>query len=154
MKRISRIALRNLRVCGFLCVMLLLYFSVSRQWPWLFGTRPVFRSEIPVSIALSVTDWNEMKDIQPTVIDSPPSCTSIVGVMQEARSSSDHKCSNAGTLTFYYRDGQSLQIGILPGHHNNRYEFRYNHTLYSLSRSRFLEALQAGGTDISKIPQI
>ena len=154
MKGLLKISGRILGVCIALFLMLFLFVFVSHQYPWLFGSKPAFRSEIPVAIDLSFSDWSEMKDIQLKTIDSAPSCASILGVFRGARSSSEHKCVNAGSLTFHYRDGQSLQLGILPGHHSSRYEFRYNHVLFSLPRSRFLEALQSAGIDISKVPQI
>jgi len=155
MKRFLTVAAKTLQVCAVLFLMLLLLGFVYRQAPWLFGSKPIFRTEVPLTIELFIIDWkHEGKDIPMKTIDLPASCTRLIEVMQEARSSSEHQCVDSGSLMFHYRDGQSLQVGILPGHHKSRYEFRYDHKLYSLPRSRFLEALESSGIDISKIPQI
>ena len=143
--------LKILGVCGVLFLILLLTVCVAREWPWLFGSKPQLRQEIPVRIQLAATDWQEMGDDKLSTLTPESSYVGIVDALRNARSSREHQCINFATMIFYYRDGQSVRFGLLPGHHSSRYEFRYNHLLYSMPRLRFFGALKAAGIDPKQI---
>ena len=112
--------LNILGVCGILLLAFLLSVYLIRQYTCLFGRKPAFRSEIPVRIEFTRTDWEGMKEIQLKTIDLAPSCANLLGILQQARSSTEHQCVNVGFMRLHYHDGLSVELGILPGHHSNR----------------------------------
>jgi len=136
----------------------LLALLVIRNWPWLFGSKPSFRSDAPAVIDVSVIDWAQIEpalrnNAYSKTIDSSSACVKILKVIAGAQKSIEHQCLTAGKITIHYSDGVSVQLGFLPGHHTSRYEFRYNGALYSMPRSQFLDVMQSVGVEKSQLPQ-
>jgi len=77
-------------------------------------------------------------------------------VIREGKPSQDHKCSDIGTITFHLKQGKTVQLGILPGHDEDFYQFRLRaggeYTIYQAERSVFLEALELVGCPVNDLP--
>ncbi len=139
-------------------ILIVLSVVVYWKWPWLLGSRPAFPSPVPSSVVFSVREG-----LTPTPTDTTaefyvrtnttePACAAVLTVLREGRKSQEHRCMNYGSLILHYAAGGSSILGILPGHHADRYEFRYNHALYSVPRNDFISAMKSMGVPESKIP--
>ena len=134
------------------------------QWPWMFGSSPAFRAEAPLRLVFS--NRNDRDFITNSISGGvtihyhtrtnaeAKVCSDVLGILRQGRKSREHKCLNHGNLILFYADGTSVELGILPGHNDNRYEFRFGESLYSMPRKEFIGALQAMGVPDSKIPGI
>lgn len=74
-------------------------------------------------------------------------------VIREGKPSRDHKCSDIGIITFHFKQGKTVQLGILPGHDEKFYQFRLRedgeYSIYQADRSVFLDALEAVGCPVN-----
>ena len=109
------------------------------------GARPQLPGAAPVSIEISISG-------RPlTTITNAAGLNSVMEMLRSGRSVEMHKCKNQGIMVLHFADGHSLRVSFLPGHHFMRYEFGTPDGLFTVSRSRFLEALRAAGVDVQKI---
>jgi hypothetical protein len=58
-----------------------------------------------------------------------------------------------GRLIFQYDDGQSLELGVLPGRDRDWYEFRVGDAFLGSNREEFLSALGKTGLDPGLLPR-
>ena len=65
----------------------------------------------------------------------------IMAVLQSGRTNEDHKCPSVGHFRILHADSSTTEIGILPGHSEEYYEFRYKGTNYCVLRKDFLAAV-------------
>lgn len=156
MKRVLHKLGKALLVMGALFGIFGVAVFVERLFPWFLGSHPQFPPGVPVEMTFSVTDWSDWSNLgKPSYekpINSASSCSAIVQVLGNAQKSMEHQCMNIGKIKMRYSNDVVFEMGILPGHHAGRYEFRYNHALYSLSQSQFFAALQSAGVDTSRFP--
>ena len=84
------------------------------------------------------------------IVEKTISDPSLIEAMAEtfsgARSSSDHKCSSIGAISFTSETGKTT-LNVLPGHNTEMYEFRLDGEMYRLPRARYIDSLVAAGID-------
>ena len=84
------------------------------------------------------------------IVEKTISDSSVIRAMAEtfssAKSSSDHKCSSIGHISFIAKSGTTT-LKVLPGHNTSMYEFRLDGVMYRLARESYIEALVAAGID-------
>ena len=53
-------------------------------------------------------------------------------------------------MILQFAEGQTLSVSFLPGHFPLRYEFAVRGQCFTVSRSRFLQALTTAGVDLTE----
>ena len=76
----------------------------------------------------------------------------VTRMLRSGRPAKPHECSRRGTMEARFPDGRTLGIAFGPGHKVSHYEFGMEGHLFTIGRSRFLNALKAAGVDVEKIP--
>ena len=132
MKRRSKILI----LVGFLAM--ILYSFVTEKSPSL----PDSSESVLISLREPVTD--ELI-VEKTISDLGAIAT-LAKTFSSARSSSDHKCSSIGEITFITDAGKTT-LNVLPGHDTEKYEFRLDGVMYRLSRESYVETLVRAGID-------
>ena len=75
----------------------------------------------------------------------------LLAVLRSAERASEHKCANCGSIWIQRPDGDYYELGILPGHDPEYYEYRYGSRINRVKREPFLAALHAMGVDKIKL---
>jgi len=83
--------------------------------------------------------------VEKTISDAD-TITALAETFSGARSSSDHKCSSIGAISFITQNGKTT-LEVLPGHNTAKYEFRLDGVMYRLSRETYVDVLVAAGID-------
>jgi hypothetical protein len=65
----------------------------------------------------------------------------------------DPKCEAIGQVTIRYAEGTRDDLGFLPSHKEDKFEFRHRWLKYNVSRQNLYQALKLAGVDIAKIPE-
>lgn len=97
-----------------------------------------------VLISLREPYTNEL--IVEKTISDPGAIAALSETFSSARSSSDHKCSSIGLISFITGKGE-ITLKVLPGHNTEKYEFRLDGVMYRLSRESYIATLVAAGID-------
>jgi hypothetical protein len=109
------------------------------------------RVYVPAGSAASITIF--VADQHLATITNTGGLAAVLGMLRSGRSATLlHTCTASGRIEARFLDGQTLSVAFGPGHDPSRYEFGTDGHLFTISRSRFLESLKAGGVDVQRIP--
>jgi len=110
-------------------------------------SKPPMPKTKPVS--MSFTLWD--KNVSTTT--NSAGISEVLKRLRTGRPAEDHKCASMGTaLQVVFANGETLRVGLHPGHDTNGYEFAVAFHLFTLPRAGFVESLKAAGLDATKLP--
>jgi hypothetical protein len=116
------------------CLFVLLVLSVSAcSWSDKGDTSVAFPSSPVKSIELTVVGLEDA-DPQMVTFTTEADIKPIMAVLLSGCASEDHGCPSVGHLRILHADSSTTGIGILPGHSEEYYEFRYRGTNYRVLR--------------------
>lgn len=99
--------------------------------------------------------YNEKSPVAKKNTGDPAKMEAVFAVLRTGRPTSDHKCGSSGQIKIKRKSGSVLNIGILPGHNPDYYEYRVHrdgdsaYGMFKVAREPFVEAMK--GLGIEKI---
>lgn len=103
------------------------------------------------SASLVLTNWDHPEKSQSIEVRDRDLLKSLLVVLDNRKSTSDHKCADAGSLILHARQGSDgdWKVGILPGHNDGFYELRIysdkQYEIFQVDRAAFLAAARKLG---------
>lgn len=143
---------KKTRTLARVCCLVLGACAVVALAGWLYFRQPHFSGKEAAAITVFAAATNGVVLIDSTVTNRD-SCAAIFGALRKARWGIDHKCAPVGTITLQYSNGKKDELGFLPSHGEDEFEFRHGWLKYNLAREKMYEVLKAAGVDTEKMPE-
>jgi hypothetical protein len=138
-----------LRACGGVLVMVFLVAVGG----WLYLRHPRFSGKEPTSITIFAQVTNTGVVLIDTTITNRESCSTIFAMLRKGTWGLDPKCEAIGRLTIQYVGGTKDELGFLPSHADDKFEFRHRWLKYNVAREKFYQTLTTAGIEVAKIPE-
>jgi hypothetical protein len=138
-----------MRACGGVLLVVLL----TAAGGWLYLRHPRFSGKEATAIRIFAEITNTGAVLIDGTITNRESCAEIFGMLRKATWGVDPKCEAAGRVTIRYLEGTTDELGFLPSHGKDEFEFRHKWLKYHVPREKLYQVLKAGGVDTAKIPQ-
>jgi hypothetical protein len=101
------------------------------------------------SVEIKLTSWLGRQDDDKVTSSDATKINTLLGLIRDARATSDHKCGDSGKIVLHCKDGEQIKLGILAGHDEDYYEFRAyrndSSDIFRVERKAFVEALRDFG---------
>jgi hypothetical protein len=110
-----------------------------------------FKASEITSIEVHLAALSDRQTAAKVITHDPTKIQVVLTEIAKGKQTRDHKCGESGNLTLHRKDGGSVDIGILSGHHAEYYEFRVfrasgsGYSIYRTERAPFLEAMATLG---------
>ena len=132
-------------------LIILIVAAVFAIGAWAYWYRTGSRLLVPSGTAVSATVF--ISDQPLATITNVTGLEAVTTMLRAGRPLRLlHSCAARGHLETRFADGQTLSTAFGPGHEPSRYEFGMDGHIFTIARSRFLGALQAGDVDVQKLP--
>jgi hypothetical protein len=138
-----------MRACAGILIMAL----VVATGGWLYLRHPRFSGKEPMAITIFAQVTNTGVVLIDATITNRESCPEIFAMLCKATWGTDHKCEAIGTVTIRYAEGTKDELGFLPSHGEDKFEFRHQWLKYNVPREKFYGVLKLAGVETSKIPE-
>jgi hypothetical protein len=79
------------------------------------------------------------------VVSGPEQIQALLDLLAKGQRAHEHRCADCGELYFDLRDGRSVCVGILVGHHAGFYEFRCDGGIFRVDRAAMFEVMGRAG---------
>ncbi|GAB4145115.1 MAG: hypothetical protein Tsb009_17140 [Planctomycetaceae bacterium] len=135
-----------------LLVAFLILVALGVEW-WFFPSVPDTTPDKIKEIELELNSdfFREDRSIATQMTSSNPEVISQLGdVIKTAERGESHKCADIGWLKIHYHNGKTENLGILPGHDESYFEYRWGSRTNRVNRKVFLEWMKQLG--VKKLP--
>ena len=117
-------------------------------------SRPDLPEGVGTLLKLRYWTWDGGKQRQESFkVSDAKTIGAILDVMREGTQQEDHKCASIGIAEITMRPGKTIEVELLPGHHRDWYEFRYQRKNYRVPRQALFAALGNAGLDTRLLPK-
>jgi len=135
------------------CAAVLLLVLLVTVGGWLYLRHPRFSGKEPTSIIIFAQVTNTGVVLIDTAITNRESCSTIFEMLRQATWGLDEKCEAIGRVTIHYAEGTKDELGFLPSHGEDRFEFRHRWLKYNVARQKLYQVLGSAGVDVTRIPE-
>ena len=104
---------------------------------------PQFRDQSPDSADVLLGD---------EMIGTVTNAGDLVSLLRRGEWIPPHPCAARGQFVLHY-GADSVRVSFYPGHSDSEYEFAVGGKGYGVPRKPLMDALEAAGIDIARIPQ-
>jgi hypothetical protein len=143
---------KKTRTLARVCFWVLAVCVVLAAGGWLYARKPHFSGKEVVAITVFAT--NSAGVVIDSAVTNREACALIFGALRKARWGIDHKCAAVGTITIEYSNGKKDELGFLPSHGEDEFEFRHRWLKYNLASEKIYQVLKAAGVETEKIPRV
>jgi hypothetical protein len=120
---------------------------------WLYVRHPRFSGEAPASITIFAQNTNSGVVLIDATVTNRESCLEILATLRKATWGLDPKCEAIGQVRIQYAEGGRDDLGFLPSHGDDKFEFRHRWLKYNVPREKLYQTLKAAGVEVTKIPE-
>ncbi|MDH3284299.1 MAG: hypothetical protein OEQ13_06125 [Acidobacteriota bacterium] len=102
------------------------------------------------SVEVTMQDRRDPESFETVSSTDAGEIEALAAVVRRAEISEDHKCRNEGTILFRMRDGGVVELGMLAGHEEGYYQYRYydsgeGYEVFRVDRNALFDALETLG---------
>src|SRR5262245_28437847 len=101
------------------------------------------RVQVPSGRVVSLEVFQAPRETLGTITNAT-GLANVMSVLRSGRPAEPHDCVARGSMEARFADGRTLVVAFAPGHDLSHYEFGMDGRSFTISRSRFLEALSSG----------
>ena len=148
--------LRRHPILVIIVVVALIPITLGVHW-WFWPSIPDVSMDEVASVEVHLIAWQNDDDPDNRQIEAkvattdPDKIKALFSVLSGASRASEHKCGDSGTITIRRKDGETEELGILPGHKREFYEYRFDGRINRVDRERFLAAMKGIGVQQIKL---
>jgi len=77
----------------------------------------------------------------------------LVSILRQGDWKPPHPCVARGQFLMHYPTGETVRVAFYPGHSDSEYEFAVGGEGYVVARKPLMDALQAAGIDVERLPR-